>query len=121
MSSIRLRTFSADQSRPIAIRCYLQKHHSNPTLTLDDLARHLALSTSRAGHAVREACAKTFIALLTDTRLGTAAGLLRHTDLAIDRVVTQSGFGNRTHFHAVFSRELHVTPGAYRRRAGAMP
>ena len=112
---------TGQKARPVAIRHFIQKHHSNATLSLDDLAQHLGISTSRAGHAVREACGKTFIALLTEARLGTAAGLLRHTDLAVERVATHSGFGNRTHFHAVFSRAMHVSPGAYRLRAAGHP
>ncbi len=63
---------------------------------------------------MREACGESFITLLTEIRLRTAAGLLRHTSLPVTQVMQQSGFGNRAHFHQVFKQRFASSPGKYR-------
>jgi AraC-like DNA-binding protein len=102
--------------RSEAMRQSLVRHHARADFCLADLARELDLSVSRAGHAVQEACGQSFIELLTDLRLRTAAGLLRHTGLPLARVIAASGFRNRSHFHQVFRRVFGISPGRYRRR-----
>lgn len=100
--------------RATTIRHFIIRQHADPTVSLHDLAQLLGLSDSRAGHAVRDACGRTFIELLTETRLRTAAGLLRHTGLPLEQIAAQSGFGNRSHFHAQFRRTFGMSPGKYR-------
>ena len=103
-----------DLPRSEAIRQHLIQRHADPAYDLDQLAHHLNLSASRTGHAVREACGESFITLLTEIRLRTAAGLLRHTSLPVTQVMQQSGFGNRAHFHQVFKQRFASSPGKYR-------
>jgi len=100
--------------RRAVIAKIIHDQHRNP-LKLKDVARVLHLSESRAGHAVKEACGETFISLLTQARLRTAAGLLRHTSLPIRDVATRSGFDDVSHFHAVFRRYFKVTPRQHRK------
>lgn len=100
--------------RRAVIAKIIHDRHRGP-LKLVDLARALHLSESRAGHAVKEACGATFISLLTQARLRTAAGLLRHTSLPIRDVATRSGFDDVSHFHAVFRRHFKATPSQHRK------
>jgi AraC-like DNA-binding protein len=102
--------------RSTLIHRHLVARHADPDFRLAELAQVLGLSESRAGHVVREACGRTFVDLLTEVRLRTAAGLLRHTGLPLDGVVAASGFGNLSHFHQVFRRTFGVSPGKYRTR-----
>lgn len=106
----------AELPRSALIHRYLVARHADPELRLAELAEKLGLSESRAGHAVREACGRSFVDLLTEVRLRTAAGLLRHTGLPLDGVIAASGFGNLSHFHQVFRRTFGVSPGKYRSR-----
>lgn len=101
-------------ARQHAIRHFIQAHHTKP-IGLIDLARHLHLSESRTGHAVTQACGRSFIDLLVNARLATAAGLLRHTGMTIAEIAEASGFGNLSHFHQVFRRRFQLTPHCYRR------
>jgi len=73
-------------------------------------------SESRAGHAVREACGASFIELLAETRLKTAAGLLRYSNLPVVDVAERSGFGDLSHFHQAFRKRYRMTPHKYRRK-----
>jgi AraC-like DNA-binding protein len=107
--------------RGIIVRRYIVQHHTRAGFCLADLAKELRLSESRTGHVVRNACGQTFIELLTDLRLRTAAGLLRHTGLPLIRIIAASGFRNRAHFHQVFRRVFGISPGRYRARTVASP
>jgi AraC-like DNA-binding protein len=100
--------------RQALIRHFIQERHTRP-LRITDLARHLGLSQSRASHAVVECCGRRFLDLVVETRIRTAANLLRHTALAVDHVAIRSGFGDLAHFHRVFRRAIGTTPARYRR------
>lgn len=108
-----------DLPRAEAIRQHIVEHHAKAGYDLAQLAAHLELSPSRTGHAVREACGKGFIELLTETRLRTAIGLLRQTSLPVAQVLTLSGFANRAHSHQLFRRRFGRTPASFRREGGA--
>lgn len=95
------------------IRYFIDERHTR-NVTLADLAQRLHLSESRAGHAVRELCGMSFVQLLIEARLKTAAGLLRHTDLSVAQVAASSGFENASHFHQMFRRKFGTTPHRYR-------
>jgi len=100
-------------SRGAVIRRFVHGRHWLP-LKLADLAGHLNISESRAGHAVREACGQPFIQLLTEARLQTAASLLQYTNLSVLEVAARSGFGDLSNFHAAFRKKFGTTPYKYR-------
>lgn len=102
-------------TRRVAIKRFIHSKHAFP-VRLSDLAEYLHISESRAGHAVREACGQSFIELLTEARLKTAASLLRHSSLSVLEVATRSGFGDISNFHHAFRRRFRITPHQYRCR-----
>jgi len=105
-------------TRAALIRRFMQASHTAP-VRLADLAERLGLSESRAAHAVREVCGQTFVELLTEARLRTAANLLRHTNLGVLEVALRSGFGDISNFHRCFRRRFKLTPLRYRKLAEA--
>jgi AraC-like DNA-binding protein len=102
-------------TRRAAIKRLIDSRHRQP-FRLSDLAALLHISESRAGHAVREACDSSFIELLVEARLKTAAGLLRHSNLSVIEVAERSGFGDLSHFHHAFRKHYRLTPHKYRRK-----
>lgn len=102
--------------RQYLIHNFIQGRHTKPIM-LTDLARILHLSESRAGHAVKQACGQSFLELLLQARLRTAAGLLRHTGLSVLEVARESGFRNPSHFHQMFKRHFGTTPHQFRRHS----
>jgi AraC-like DNA-binding protein len=102
--------------RQHAIAFFIQAHHREP-LSLADVAEYLHISESRAGHAVKQACGRTFMELLSDARLRTAASLLQNTSLPVSEVAESSGFGNVSHFHHTFRQRFKTTPHQYRKQA----
>ncbi|HTL52122.1 MAG TPA: helix-turn-helix domain-containing protein [Planctomycetota bacterium] len=107
-------------SRAVLLRRFIAANHAQP-VTLDDLAAALHLSTSRAAHVVRELAGQTFVDLLTEARLRTAASLLRHSDLKIPEIADRSGFGDLSYFHRCFKKAMHTTPHRYRTSAETVP
>jgi AraC-like DNA-binding protein/ligand-binding sensor protein len=105
-------------TRQTMIRRFIQYRHMHP-VRLADLASWMHVSESRAGHVVRQACGASFIDLLVEARLKTAAGLLRHTNMAVLEVAARSGFGDLSHFHYSFRKHFNTTPHKFRRQAEA--
>ena len=103
-------------TRRSLIRSFIHSRHTQP-VRLEDLAEVLHLSESRAGHAVKEACGKTFLKLLVEARLRTAAGLLQHTNVSILDTALRSGFGEISHFHRSFRERFKMTPLQYRKQS----
>ncbi|MBI3829469.1 MAG: helix-turn-helix domain-containing protein [Planctomycetes bacterium] len=103
-------------TRRAAIQRFIHTSHRAP-VRLADLAERLNLSESRAAHAVKEVCGSTFVALLTEARLRTATGLLRHTNLGVLEIALRSGFGDASRFHRCFRARFKTTPLQYRKRA----
>lgn len=97
---------------------FIHQHHTQP-VTIEDLARAMKLSPSRAAHVVKETSGISFGALLTQIRVRTAASLLAHTNLSILDVALRSGFADLSNFHRRFRQRLHMTPLQYRKRAEA--
>jgi AraC-like DNA-binding protein len=102
--------------RRTIIRNFIHHHHRE-AVRLEDLAQVLHLSESRAGHAVKEACGDTFVKLLNEARLRTAAGLLQHTNVSVLEIALRSGFGEVSQFHRNFRERFKSTPLKYRKQA----
>lgn len=101
--------------RRLEIARYLQAHIAE-SVYLDDLARHLSLSSSRTRHAIRELFDQTFSELLRSMKLQESAHLLRTTDLPVGNVAARVGFDDPSYFTRIFRRHLRIGPRAYRRQ-----
>jgi AraC-like DNA-binding protein len=101
--------------RRALINSIIRMRHTKP-LRIADIAAALKLSPSRTAHAVKEACGRTFIELLTEARLRTAASLLLHTDYSILDIALRSGFGDVSQLHRIFRRRFRVSPLKYRKQ-----
>ncbi|MFC4950386.1 GlxA family transcriptional regulator [Pseudonocardia sp. GCM10023141] len=84
-------------------------------LTLADMAAHAAMSVRTFTRRFREETGQSPARWLTTQRVERARRLLETTDLPVERVATDAGFGNtvslRQHLHAA----IGVAPLAYRR------
>lgn len=96
---------------------FIHRRHVD-ALTLDDLAKEFHLSKSRMAHIVKEACGRSFGDLVTEARVRSARGLLRHSSLPISEISAQCGFSDPSRFHRVFKRTTGMTPAVYRRQTG---
>lgn len=94
-------------------------------LTIDRLAAQAHLSRRTFVRAFRAATGTTPAAWIRARRLDAARRLLETTDLSIDQVSADCGFGNAVTLRQNFAAAFSTTPTEYRRRfdtrAGAAP
>ncbi len=87
----------------------------NQPLTITDLATQANLSPRQFSRRFRGAVGTTPHQWLLDQRLQLARRLLETTDLPIEQVADQAGFGSAAALRMHFQRAVHTSPVAYRR------
>ncbi len=85
------------------------------TLTLQAIARRAALSTRTLSRRFRAQAGTTPALWVARARVRRAQRLLEATDLSIDRVAAEAGFGSAAVLHERFGRLVATSPQAYRR------
>lgn len=89
--------------------------HLSEALSLDVLAEVAHMSRRTFTRRFREATGTTFIKWLNAERVARAQQLLETTDLPIDCVASQVGFGTTLSLRQQFTAQLGTTPSDYRR------
>ena len=84
-------------------------------LSVDDLARHAAVSPRTLTRRFRQATGLAPGEWLQGERLRLARRLLETSDDAIERVAQNAGYDTPVAMRAQFARRLHTSPRAYRR------
>jgi transcriptional regulator GlxA family with amidase domain len=84
-------------------------------LSVEELAARTAMSTRTFARRFRAATGTTFKRWLIDQRLTRARQLLETTDLPVERVAIDAGFGTALSMRLHFSSNLGTSPVAYRR------
>jgi len=90
--------------------------HIDEDHSVASLARRARLSERTFARRFREELGTTPAAWLASQRVQRAQQLLEATDLGLDVVAQQSGFGTAALLRHHFTRQLGVAPSAYRRR-----
>jgi AraC family transcriptional regulator, transcriptional activator FtrA len=93
--------------------------HLDEPMTVDDLAGRAMLSPRSFARRFRAATGTTPMQWLPRQRVLHAQRLLETSDLSVDRVAEQCGFGTATALRVHFRRVVGTTPTAYRRTFGA--
>lgn len=95
--------------------CYILTHLSEP-FTLETVAKHVFVSKCYLCRMFRNQMGQSFSQYVTNQRLDRAEHLLRHSNLSIDRIADQCGFGSAAYFATSFRRRNNVSPSSYRRQ-----
>lgn len=93
---------------------YIQAHLSE-RVTLDDMARMMAMNPSYLSRFFKNKLGETFVDYLSRMRIQYAMEQLRCTSLPIQLIAEQAGYNNLSYFHAAFKRASGMAPAAYRR------
>jgi transcriptional regulator GlxA family with amidase domain len=83
-------------------------------LTLDDIARHATMSIRTLNRQFREHVGTTPLQWLLSLRIERAKQLLETTDLSVERIADEVGFGSAVTLRHHFSRRVRVPPHRYR-------
>ncbi|MCP2262423.1 transcriptional regulator, AraC family with amidase-like domain [Streptoalloteichus tenebrarius] len=93
---------------------WLETHLREP-LTLGDIARHAGTSVRSLSRRFREQTGTTPLRWLLRARVRRAQQLLETTDLPVDRVAEEAGFGAPATLRHHFTRLVGTSPRTYRR------
>lgn len=97
------------------ISAFVLEHLSEP-LPVVRLARALAMSSRSLSRLCSEHFGESPAALVRRLRIEEARRLLEETALPLKEITARTGIGDESTFWRVFTRQLGVTPAAYRER-----
>jgi AraC-like DNA-binding protein len=111
----RMLRIAARQSSgtPISAALTFARTHYAEQLTVDDLARQVALSPSAFSRLFREVTGRTPYQFLKEYRLDRARELLLDGRSSVATVSRHVGYANVSHFIREFRARYAMTPGAY--------
>lgn len=93
-------------------------HHYSETIHLSDLADELHLCTRQITRIIRKEYDCSLSELVARRRLSTACMLLKHTELSVNAVAANVGYGDHeTYFYSLFKKKYGMTPTQYRAQA----
>jgi transcriptional regulator GlxA family with amidase domain len=93
---------------------WAREHLSEP-LSLDALAEVARMSRRTFTRRFREATGTTVVRWLVAERVAKAQQLLETTDMPIERLATEAGFGSALSLRQHFAGQVRTSPSSYRR------
>lgn len=94
---------------------FLQSSYSED-IGVDEVAAYCHCSRSYISHIFRKKMDKSVNRYLTELRIGEAVKLLAETSLSVSEIGFTVGFSDSNYFSYVFSREMGISPRAYRKQ-----
>ena len=99
---------------------YIRLNYQN-SISLQDVADELYLSTTYLSKYIRKNSGKGFIELINSVRLSHAMEDLIYTDTPVTRIAMDNGFASVAALNKVFKEVYHTTPSEYRRKKRVQP
>ncbi len=93
---------------------YIVTHFKDDHITLEDISKHLNMSSATFCRYFKKHFHKTFTAFLNEVRIGHACKLLQDTEQNVAEIAYGSGYRQLTHFNRQFKRLMGRTPKQYR-------
>jgi AraC-like DNA-binding protein/quercetin dioxygenase-like cupin family protein len=90
-------------------------HHCGESITLDDVADVVHVSSSRVRHLFKDVTGVGFKDYVTQVRVAEAKRLLLTTDLSVAEIAQNVSYTNLHQFYKVFYRSCAMSPAEYRR------
>lgn len=101
------------EREPIRAAMAWLEAHADRKVTVEEVARRVAMSPSHFAHRFREVTSTSPMQYLKHVRLDRARGLLLSRGLRPSEVAGQVGYASLSHFTRDFKRRFGVAPGAY--------
>lgn len=95
---------------------YMEKHYSNASLSLADVATHVQRSPSYFSYLLSKRREQSFKQLLLQIRIEKAKELLESTNEPIQNIASQVGFSHPNYFSKVFKIETGLSPRDFKQR-----
>lgn len=107
---------SPDEKLLTAIVCYLEKHLSDPQLSVEKLSKHIGMSRSTLYTKLLEITGKTPVEYIRSFRLDKAAALLEKSNMTISEIAYQTGFTTPNYFSKTFKSKFNMLPSEFKAR-----
>ena len=85
------------------------------SLSLEDLAKRLGLSTRQTERLLQKQYGKTFLQKKTEARMSAAAILLSNAEYSITSIAEELGYSSIEHFTSAFRNYYDMSPRQYRK------
>ncbi|MBB6672367.1 response regulator [Cohnella nanjingensis] len=95
---------------------FIEANYMNEKLSLQELCRHVLMSTSYFSLVFKQHTGETFIEHLTRIRIEKAKELLLGTPLKFYEIAEKVGYGDPNYFSILFKKHTGVTPRDFRDR-----
>ncbi|MFD2329862.1 response regulator [Cohnella sp. GCM10020058] len=96
---------------------YIEANFASEKLTLQEMCRHVLMSTSYFSQMFKQHTGETFVEFLTRVRVDKAKALLRNTPLKFYEIAGQVGYADPNYFSLLFKKHTGMTPRDFRDRA----
>jgi two-component system, response regulator YesN len=96
-----------------AALAYMNEHYRED-LAIDQVAKHVAMSTSHFSALLKQMTGSTFLEHMTEMRIHQACMLLSGTNMKTYEIANQVGYTDQRYFSQVFKRKMNMTPSEYR-------
>lgn len=107
-----VRPHSTDKTSVIIEEYFLYQYRS---LSLEDMAKRLGLSTRQTERLLQKQYGKTFLQKKTEARMSAAAILLSNTECTITSIAEELGYSSIEHFTSAFRNYYYMSPREYRK------
>lgn len=96
------------------IRQYIEAHYSED-ISLPAISCALHINPYYLAHIFKESTGYSPMQYAIRLRIGKAQGLLMYTDYSITKIAGMVGYDNSSHFNAMFTKYIGMSPGKYRK------
>ena len=103
----------SDANTVLKAKMYIEKNYMNK-LTLDDIARHLGVTSYYFCRMFKKETGINFASYLTEVRINQAKKLLKETKLSNRQICEKVGINSTNYFHQLFKNFTSLTPSEYR-------
>lgn len=105
------------QTKPYYINMalwFIDTHYSNHNLTINDVARHVSLSSHQLNILLKKQYNMTINQMICERRMKEAKKLLTATDIPIVDIAGLCGYAERNYFTNSFRKKYKIPPQTYR-------
>lgn len=103
----------------LQMKRYIEKHATLP-MKIEDVAKQVGLSVSRAVHVYKACFGKSMIQYAMEIKLSVAKERMHYTALNLEQIAEDCGFHSYPHFHRSFKKQYGLSPKTYRTQASKL-
>lgn len=91
------------------------EEHASVSFKVEDVARQVGLSSSRAAHLFKEAFGESIMQYAVKVRLAMAVERMKYSSLPLEQVAESCGMGSYPYFHRIFKERYGQSPSEFRK------